>query len=359
MASSSVYNIVGAGNPLLDCSLEFPDNAVFEKYGIQPANACLAEAEKHIPLFYEICNNENVQYIPGGATLNSIRIAKWALGEEGKLGYIGSVGKDGVAQTLESGCTNEGIDTALHHSEECPKTGRCAVVIVGKERSLVADLQAANHYPVEALNTEEAKALWQNSGIVYSAGFWLTVCPEGMVAMAKHCRTTGQKYCLNISAPFLAQFFLEHMKNVLKYTDILFGNEDECAALAKALGLEDETDDVANAKAFSTACLDDGASPRTVVITRGLEPVIVACGENATLYSVPRVEKEKIVDTNGAGDSFVGGYLAGLSLGKDEATCVAMGNYAAGQIIQVSGVTTTNLTKDLPTEGATVHTASN
>jgi len=358
MASSDSYNIVGAGNPLLDCSLVFPDNAIFGKYGIQAASACLAE-EKHAPLFEEICASEKVEYIPGGATLNTIRIAKWALGGDGKAGYIGSVGQDDIATTLENGCSSDGVDTALHRSEECPKTGRCACVIVGQERSLVADLQAANHYPVGSLDTTEAQALWQNSGIVYSAGFWLTVCPEGMVKMAKHCRANNKKFCLNISAPFLAQYFLEPMKEVLKYTDILFGNEDECAALATALSFMDPTADVSNAKQFSTSCLEDGAGPRTVVITRGLEPVIIARGEEATLYSVPPVAKESIVDTNGAGDSFVGGFLAGLSLGKSEAECVAWGNYCAGKIIQVSGVTTSDLSKELPTGGATVVTAEN
>jgi len=359
MASSESYKIFGAGNPLLDCSLEFPDDAVFAKYGIQPASACLAE-EKHKPLFAEICANENVQYIPGGATLNTIRVSKWVMGENGKAAYLGSVGKDSVADTLESGCQNDGVTTALHRSEECTATGRCAVVVVGKERSLVADLQAANHYPVSSLDTPEAQALWTNSDICYSAGFWLTVCPEGMVKIAKHCRENNKTFCLNISAPFLAQFFLEPMKEVLKYTDILFGNEDECAALAKTLSFMDPSADVENAKQFSKFNLEnEGTSPRTVVITRGLEPVIVAQGDNARLYTVPQVAKESIVDLNGAGDSFVGGFLAALAQGKDEATRVAYGNYAAGQIIQVAGTDTSNLTRNLPTQGATLKTEEN
>lgn len=276
------------------------------------------------------------------------------MGENGNAAYIGSVGKDSIADTLESGCKDSGVDTAFHRSEECTTTGRCAVVVVGKERSMVADLQAANHYPVASLDTPEAQALWTNSDVCYSAGFWLTVCPEGMVKIAKHCRENNKKFCLNISAPFLAQFFLEPMKEVLKYTDILFGNEDECAALAKTLSYMDPSADVANAKQFSTFNLENESStPRTVVITRGLEPVIVAQGDEARLYSVPAVAKESIVDTNGAGDAFVGGFLAGLSQGMDEATCVAFGNYAAGQIIQVSG-TDTSMPCNLPTEKATL-----
>lgn len=44
-----------------------------------------------------------------------------------------------------------------------------------------------------------------------------------------------------------------------------------------------------------------------------------------------------LVDTNGAGDAFVGGFLAKLACGCDLEACVSAGNYAARQIIQVSG----------------------
>ena len=47
--------------------------------------------------------------------------------------------------------------------------------------------------------------------------------------------------------------------------------------------------------------------------------------------------KEQLVDTNGAGDAFVGGYLSQLVLGKDTAECVRAGIYGAKTIIQESG----------------------
>ena len=49
--------------------------------------------------------------------------------------------------------------------------------------------------------------------------------------------------------------------------------------------------------------------------------------------------KEKIKDTNGAGDAFVGGFLSQLALGSPEPMCVRIGHFAAGAIIQQSGCT--------------------
>ena len=54
-------------------------------------------------------------------------------------------------------------------------------------------------------------------------------------------------------------------------------------------------------------------------------------------FAHTKLDKKDLVDTNGAGDAFVGGFLSRLSMGADLATCVAAGNYAARQIIQVSG----------------------
>ena len=44
-----------------------------------------------------------------------------------------------------------------------------------------------------------------------------------------------------------------------------------------------------------------------------------------------------LVDTNGAGDAFVGGFLAQLALGQPMAKCVDAGHWAARVIIQRSG----------------------
>lgn len=54
-------------------------------------------------------------------------------------------------------------------------------------------------------------------------------------------------------------------------------------------------------------------------------------------FAVPPIAAELILDTNGAGDSFVGGYLAYLNKGADLEKCVQAGHYAAGTVIQNSG----------------------
>lgn len=52
---------------------------------------------------------------------------------------------------------------------------------------------------------------------------------------------------------------------------------------------------------------------------------------------VPSVEKDQIVDTNGAGDSFVGGFFSALVMGKTMPEAVDHGNKLAGVVVQNSG----------------------
>lgn len=80
-----------------------------------------------------------------------------------------------------------------------------------------------------------------------------------------------------------------------------------------------------------------GARPRTVVFTQGADCTIVAVGGKVTLYPTTLVEKSKLVDTNGAGDAFVGGFLSQILAGKGVPEAVRAGNYAASTVIQHSG----------------------
>lgn len=99
------------------------------------------------PSLQELASRPDVQYIAGGATQNSIRVAQWMLQEAGQTAYFGCVGADKFAETMREVCTKDGI--AVHYMVEGDATGTCAVCVVDNDRSLVANLAAANNYKVQ------------------------------------------------------------------------------------------------------------------------------------------------------------------------------------------------------------------
>jgi adenosine kinase len=68
---------------------------------------------------------------------------------------------------------------------------------------------------------------------IVEQGFPLTVCPDGMLAIGEYAAAHDKLFSMNLSAPFLCQFFREPMTRVLPYVDILFGNDQEAEAFAK------------------------------------------------------------------------------------------------------------------------------
>ena len=58
-----------------------------------------------------------------------------------------------------------------------------------------------------------------------------------------------------------------------------------------------------------------------------------------TSYPVIRLPKEKLMDTNGAGDAFVGGFLSQIVQGKIVEQAISAANFAANTVIQRSGCT--------------------
>jgi len=125
------------------------------------------------------------------------------------------------------------------------------------------------------------------------------------------------------------------MNQVLPYADYVICNEDEATAFAEKIGW-DKTDLPGTALKLSQLP-KEGTRGRTVVFTQGPRPTIVAQNGEVKLFDVPKIDKSKIVDTNGAGDAFVGGFLTGLALGKSIEVCVLAGNTAGGIVIQREG----------------------
>jgi adenosine kinase len=216
-------------------------------------------------------------------------------------------------------------------------TGTCAVLVNDGERSLVTNLAAANTFAAAHIQTSQAAAIIERAKIYYSAGFFLTVSLESMLSVAKHSMEHNKIYCLNISAPFLVMFFKDQLRAIMPYADFLFANESEAAAYGEAMGYGTDVATVALKTASEPKA--SGTRPRVVVFTQGSSDTIVAVNGKVTSYPVDVLPKEMLVDTNGAGDAFVGGFLAQLSRDKPIDECVRAGHYASRIIIQRSGCT--------------------
>jgi len=251
--------------------------------------------------------------------------------------YIGCIGNDSFGKTLKEAAEKDGVTTHYLVDSTVP-TGTCAVLVRDKERSLVANLSAANNYKKEHFDSKEIQELVHNAKFFYSTGFFLTVSPETLINLGQYASNSNKPFLFNLSAPFLIDYFWDgKMEAVLPYADVVFANEDEAATLGKKLNWG--TDLTIIAQKLADFPKDNKSRSRTVVFTQGANETIVVFEKKVHTFHPISVNPSEIVDTNGAGDSFVGGFLSRYVQGKSLEICVAAGHYCALECIKRSGCT--------------------
>nr|XP_055181502.1 adenosine kinase isoform X3 [Nyctereutes procyonoides] len=272
--------LFGMGNPLLDITAVV-DKDFLDKYSLKPNDQILAE-DKHKELFDELVKKFKVEYHAGGSTQNSIKVAQWMIQQPYKAAtFFGCIGTDTFGEILKKKAAEAHVDAHYYEQNE-QTTGTCAVCITGSNRSLVANLAAANCYKKEKhLDMDKNWTLVEKARVYYIA------------EAATFAREQG--------------FETEDIKEIARKTQ----------ALPKV-----------NQK-----------RQRIVIFTQGREDTIMATENEVTAFAVLDQDQKEIVDTNGAGDAFVGGFLSQLVSDKPLTECIRAGHYAASVIIRRTGCT--------------------
>jgi len=75
----------------------------------------------------------------------------------------------------------------------------------------------------------------------------------------------------------------------------------------------------------------------TVIVTLGMKGAVLSIEE--TIYNIPSYRFGKVVDPTGAGDVFIGGFLAEYIRGEDILWCSCVGSAAASLVVEAIGPT--------------------
>ncbi|KAG5447865.1 Adenosine kinase [Clonorchis sinensis] len=333
-------SILGMGNPLLDLMVKVGSD-VHDRYNLKKDDAILAD-EHHMPLYDEISKDPNVEYAAGGATLNTMRMIQWILKDPHRCTYIGCIAADEAGDRLRKECENVKLCTRFEVTKSGASTGKCAVLVYGKYRSLVTHLGAAKELTIDHIFKRETWQSIENAYAYYLAGFAAQTCFEGVLEVAKHARSHGKLFAFNLSAPVMLHYYKEKIDAILPYVDILFGNGDEALAYAETHGLSGQSlENIVLQLASITPATSENPRKRIVSITRGQHPILVGTAGAAEVMQFPvqSIPSENIVDTNGAGDAFVAGFLAEYLHSSSIEKAISEGNKASRYIIQRSGFT--------------------
>ncbi|KAG8856988.1 adenosine kinase [Serendipita sp. 411] len=322
--TESSYQLLCIGNPLLD--MQTSDGSLLDKYNLKANDAILASPEQ-MGIYEDISNAPDLKFVAGGAAQNAARGAAYVLPPKHVV-YVGCVGDDDLADKLREANAREGVESA-YLVKKGEQTGACGVVITGHHRSLVTTLRAAEMFDKSHFSSTDVAACIKGAKYFYIGGFFLTHGVESALELCKTASGDGKAIAMNLSAPFIPQFFKVQLETIFPYTDFIIGNESEAESWGGAAGLSDPKDHAAVARAIALLPKSNLTRPRVVIITRGADSTVVVSSANPDtpqIHPIQKLSDDEIVDTNGAGDAFAGGFMGGLVLGKSIEEAVEIGH---------------------------------
>ncbi|MEG2031000.1 MAG: ribokinase [Janthinobacterium sp.] len=275
-----------------------------------------------MPLPGETLTGGAFRTIPGGKGANQAvacaRLSGKVAGAQ-QVAMVGCVGDDAFGATLRAALVGDGIIDSHVTTLPGVASGIASILVDDQGQNSIVIAGGANDL-LSPAHIDAARALIEQADIVV---LQLETPMATVVHAIQLARSLGKTVVLN---PAPAASLPE---GVLELVDYLIPNEIEAAMLA---GVSPEG---ADAKALAAALQKLGSD--NVIITLGSK------GVHAALYggdfTFP-AEAVQAVDTTAAGDTFIGGFVAGLASGMDEAEAIQQGQRAAAWSVTKPGAQT-------------------
>ena len=151
--------------------------------------------------------------------------------------------------------------------------------------------------------------------------------PDVVCSLVRAAHESGAIVCADTKIPTFRSMSLRDLEPVLPMIDYFFPNDTEAAFLTGIDGSYEE---------MAVALIEQGI--RHVVIKAGERGIFAADAERGERFMIPAL-KVPVVDTTGAGDNMVAGFMDGLLRGSDFRGCCEAGLEAAALSIQHLGAT--------------------
>lgn len=239
----------------------------------------------------------------------------------GRAMFLGKVRDDQLGEIFTHDIRSIGVRFDVPPGDSGPTTGRCMIMVTpDAEKTMCTNLGIGAHLLVSDLD-EEAIAAAQ---VLYIEGYMYGDRPtnpavERAISVA---RSAGTLVSLSLSDPYWVDLHRASLDTLLDGVDLLFANEQEACGMTQVEDCE---------RALEVL---SGRCP-TVAVTRG--PAGSTVRRGSEVVSVPAVPVANVVDTTGAGDSYAGGYLLGVTRELGLEHCARLGALAAAEVVSHMG----------------------
>ena len=303
--------ILGIGSALVDIMTQIPNEQILEELNLPKGSMTYVDAQTSVEIGEKLAYLGN-QMASGGSAANTMS----GLGQLGiEAGFLSKIGNDEVGRFFEKQMTETHVQPLMLKSET--PSGRVqALVTADGERTFATCLGAAAEMCADDIRPE----LFEGWDILYVEGY-LVANPTMLDKAMETAKAAGLKIAIDMASYNVVEesrdYFMQLINN---YVDFVFANEQEAFALT---GME------------PLQALDFLASRCDIAVVKvGAKGAYIKRGDE--MVTVPPM-KANVIDTNGAGDMWASGFMAGLVKGENLAKCGQMGAIVAANVIEVLG----------------------
>lgn len=296
---------------------------------IQSEVICIGAAVVDIPLYpvgkqiFEIESYplEEIRMTIGGDAINEAAIIT-RLGHPAAL--ISLAGNDVAGKYILDFCQENGIDSTGVFIDPLIDTSiNIGLVTQDGERTFVTNRNGS----LWRMQPEHVDcSFFAGARLLSLASFFNNPLLNGgeLVKIFQIAKQNGLIICADMIKPRLNET-LKDIQEALCYVDYFFPNYDEACLLTGKTELSEIADQFL------------AVGVKNVIIKTGKQGCFIRNRRGS--FSVPTYQKIQAVDTIGAGDNFVSGFISGLLEGKSIKQCAQLGNATATVSVQSVGAT--------------------
>ena len=310
------YDVLCIGNAIVDVIAD-ADDAFLSKQDLHKGSMRLIDEAEAVRLYEAMGPGREISGGSAGNTAAGLA----ALGL--RAAFVGQVADDQLGQIYRHDIESQGIDFLVPPRGDVGATARSLILVTpDAQRTMNTFLGAAQLLEKDSVDL----AAVADSGIIYLEGYlWDPPAPRAaMEAAIEAAHAAGRKVAFTLSDTFCVDRHRDGFWQLLRdgKIDILFANEAEAASMVQVNDVEEAIPALA-------------VYAPTLVVTRSEAGATAVSGSERA--DVPAEPIERLVDTTGAGDLFVAGFLAGQARGLGLEASLRLGAIAAAEVIQHYG----------------------
>ena len=308
-------DVIGIGNAMVDAMIPCTKEDVLKNDVNRDSMNLIDEQVKN-----NLHNKYSIKEMVGGGSLGNSMFGITSFGGNGS--FIGKIKNDKIGKYLQQDMIQEGLRFPLGFTSPDVSTGCCTIFVEDDgTRTMCTYLGAGTLIGPEDIKKENIK----NHQIAYLEGYlWDNEeAKKAMKKMVDICKADHQKIAFTLSDLFCVDRHRNSFKELIDNdVDILFGNQDEFAAMVNSKNLDDG---ITYAKSLNNLSILTLADKGSLIIV------------NNEVLEISPIPVSKVIDTTGAGDLYAAGFLYGMTHQKNYQESGHLASIASAEIISHFG----------------------